>query len=287
MMLQKILLILLLFMVKISFSQEAGQSLLWKISRKGMEQPSYVFGSFHLMCKDQFQITNSMKEALVSCKKFYSELDMDNPQMQKKLMELIQLKDGKTIENYMEPKDFEVFDQQYKAITGMSILAFKQYKPFLGMSFLILKATSCNNTVQPETALMQLAQQNHLDILGIETPDEQMAIINKEPIDSQLATMRKMVNNFDSCKQLMQEMTELYLKKDVESLYQYMKQTGVNENFETSMLINRNNKWIPKMTKAIKESPSFFAVGAGHLGGKTGILALLRKKGYQVEPINN
>ena len=274
-------------MVKISFSQEAGQSLLWKISRKGMEQPSYVFGSFHLMCKDQFQITNSMKEALVSCSKFYSELDMDNPQMQKKLMELIQLKDGKTIDNYMDPKDFEVFDQQYKAITGMSILAFKQYKPFLGMSFLILKATSCNNTVQPETALMQLAQQNHLDILGIETPDEQMAIINKEPIDSQLATMRKMVNNFDSCKQLMQEMTELYLKKDVEALYQYMKQTGVNENFETSMLINRNNKWIPKMTKAIKESPSFFAVGAGHLGGKTGILALLRKKGYQVEPINN
>ncbi|MFT5800980.1 MAG: hypothetical protein ACI956_000785, partial [Nonlabens sp.] len=31
--------------------------------------------------------------------------------------------------------------------------------------------------------------------------------------------------------------------------------------------------------------PTFFAVGAGHLGGDIGVIALLRKAGYSVEPI--
>ena len=287
MMLQKKLLILFLLIANWGVSQKNAESLLWKVSGKGLKEPSYVFGTFHMMCKTQFQITNPMKEVLVSCKKYYGELDMDNPEMQNKLMDLLKLKDGKTINQYMEPNDFEVFDQKYKSITGMSLMAFKQFKPFLGLSFLILKANSCNSTVQPETELMQLAKEHHLEILGLETPDQQMAILNKEPIDSQLSTMLKMVNNFDSCKQVMHEMTQLYLKKDVEALYQYMKETGVNENFESTMLISRNKKWIPKMKKAMKESPSFFAVGAGHLGGETGVIALLRKKGYQVEPINN
>jgi uncharacterized protein YbaP (TraB family) len=84
----------------------------------------------------------------------------------------------------------------------------------------------------------------------------------------------------------MNEMIQVYLKKDVNALYQFMKDKGVTDNFESTMLIKRNKNWIPKMKKAMKESPSFFAVGAGHLGGKSGVLALLRKKGYKVEPIN-
>jgi uncharacterized protein len=35
----------------------------------------------------------------------------------------------------------------------------------------------------------------------------------------------------------------------------------------------------------MQEKSSFFAVGAGHLGGKTGVLALLRNLGFRVEPI--
>lgn len=285
-MLQKKLFILFIVLAKISFSQNAEQSLLWKISGKGLKEPSYVFGTFHMMCKDQFQISKPMEEALSSCKKYYGELDMDDPNLPTNMMEFAKLKDGKTIDSYMEPKEFAAFDKKFQSVTGMSLMLLKQYKPFLGMSFLILKTVPCSATVQPETELMHLAQKKQMEVLGLETIEQQMNLLNKEPIDSQIAAMRKMVNNFDSSKQMMHEMIQIYLKKDVDALYQFMKETGVNDNFESSMLINRNKKWVPKMKKAMKESPCFFAVGAGHLGGKTGVLALLRKKGYQVEPIN-
>jgi uncharacterized protein YbaP (TraB family) len=227
-----------------------------------------------------------MQVALLSCKKYYGELDMDDPKMPETMKEFAKLKDGKTIDSYMEPKDFAAFDKKYQSITGLSLMILKEYKPFLGMSFLILKTVPCTATVQPETELMHLAQQKQIEVLGLETIEEQMNLLNKEPIDSQLAAMHKMVNNFDSSKQVMNEMIQVYLKKDVEALYLYMKEKGLNDNFESTMLIKRNKNWVPKMKKAMKESPSFFAVGAGHLGGKSGVLALLRKKGYQIEPIN-
>ncbi len=286
MMLQKKFLILFLLLANLSFAQNTNQSLLWKISGKGLKEPSYVFGTFHMMCKDQFQISQPFKDALSSCKKYYGELDMDDPTMPANMMEIAKLKDGKTIDSYMDAKEFAEFDKKYQSITGMSLMLFKQYKPFLGMSLLILKSVPCSATVQPETELMHLAQQKKMEILGLETLENQIKLLNKEPIDTQLVAMRKMVNNFDSCKQMMQTMTNLYLKKNVDALYLFMKENGVNDSFESSMLINRNKKWVPKMKKAMKESPCFFAVGAGHLGGKSGVLALLRKKGYQVKPIN-
>ncbi len=284
-MLQKKLLILFLLLANISFSQKAEPSLLWRISGKGLKEPSYIFGTFHMMCKDQFQISQPMELALSSCKKYYGELDMDDPNMSATMMEFAKIKDSKTIDSYMEPKEFAAFDKKYQSATGMSLMMFKQYKPFFGMSFLILKTVPCTATVQPETELMHLAQQKQLEILGLETIEQQMNLLNQEPIDSQLISMRKMVNNFDSSKQVMREMIQVYLKKDVEALYQYMKEKGVNDNFESTMLINRNKEWIPKMKKSMNENPSFFAVGAGHLGGKSGVLALLRKNGYLVEPI--
>ncbi len=285
-MLQKKLFLLFILIANISFSQNEAQSLLWKISGKGLKEPSYVFGTFHMMCKDQFQISKPMEDALSSCKKYYGELDMDDPKMPENMKEFAKLKDGKTIDTYMDPKEFAAFDKKYQSVTGMSLMLLKEYKPFMGMSFLILKTVPCKATVQPETELMHLAQKKQIEVLGLETVEQQLKLLNKEPIDSQLAAMSKMVNNFDSSKQVMNEMIQVYLKKDVNALYQFMKEKGVNDDFESTMLIKRNKNWVPKMKKAMKESPSFFAVGAGHLGGKSGVLELLRKKGYQVEPIN-
>ncbi len=52
-----------------------------------------------------------------------------------------------------------------------------------------------------------------------------------------------------------------------------------------SILYNRNRNWIPKIETQITKEITFIAVGAAHLGGDKGVLNLLRKKGYFVEPV--
>jgi uncharacterized protein len=52
------------------------------------------------------------------------------------------------------------------------------------------------------------------------------------------------------------------------------------------LLEERNKNWVPQMEEAMKAKSIFMGVGAGHLGGDYGVISLLRKAGYSVEPIH-
>ena len=276
--------ILFLFSTSIQAQKANKQSLLWKISGNSLKEPSYIFGTFHLMCKDQFTISDTLKATLLNTTQFYGELDMDDPTLQQQMMQLIAMP-NRTLESYMTAEKFRVCDSVYKTITGMSLKSFNQFKPFMSVSFLTIKTVPCSNFVQPETELMNLAKANKKEILGLETVAEQLNAIDMEPIDSQVVALQKMVLHFDSTKATMKEMMDMYQKKDPEILFQYIQKKGTDGLSEKALLVDRNIKWAPKMKSIMQEKSSFFAVGAGHLGGKTGVLALLCKLGYRVEPI--
>jgi uncharacterized protein YbaP (TraB family) len=66
-----------------------------------------------------------------------------------------------------------------------------------------------------------------------------------------------------------------------------MKESGneITSKFEGPLLTDRNKKWIPKIETVARETPTFFGVGAGHLGGENGVIMLLKKAGFTVEPV--
>jgi uncharacterized protein YbaP (TraB family) len=132
---------------------------------------------------------------------------------------------------------------------------------------------------------MQIAKKQGKEVLGLETVEEQMAAIDAQPLDSQIISLQKMVLNFDSTKNLMNEMIAVYKKDDAELLYKYVQQQGTDGMNEEALLVNRNKNWIPKLKKIMQDKSSFIAVGGAHLGGNTGVLALLKTAGYTVKPV--
>lgn len=269
----------------IGFSQNNTKgSLLWEISGKGISEPSYLFGTFHIMCKDQFNISEILASKITSTQQFYGELDMDDPTMQTTMMQKIIMKD-KTIESMMDTSSFRKFNDAFKKITGISAVQLNNYKPFFHLSLLTLKTIPCLNFVQPETELMQIAKKQGKDVLGLETVEEQMDAIDAQPLDAQISSLQKMVLNFDSTKNLMNEMIAVYKKDDAELLYKYVQQQGTDGMNEEALLVNRNKNWIPKLKKIMQDKSSFIAVGGAHLGGNTGVLALLKAEGYSVKPV--
>jgi uncharacterized protein YbaP (TraB family) len=263
---------------------DAKGSLLFEISGNGLTNPSYIFGTFHIMCKDQFSISATLESKIVVTNQFYGELDMDDPTIQTSLMQKIIMKD-KTIESMMDSSSFNSFNEAFKKITGIPASQLNHYKPFFHLSLLTLKTIPCFNFVQPETELMQIAKKNGKEVLGLETVEEQMSAIDAQPLDSQIMALQKMVLNFDSTKNMMTEMIEVYKKNDAELLYDYVQKQGSDGMNEEVLLVNRNKNWIPKLKKIMLEKSSFIAVGGAHLGGKTGVLSLLKAEGFQITPI--
>jgi len=59
------------------------------------------------------------------------------------------------------------------------------------------------------------------------------------------------------------------------------------DNFAASLLYNRNKNWVSQLEKLMPEGPLVVAAGSGHLVGAKGLINLLRKMGYKVEPVRN
>ncbi len=132
---------------------------------------------------------------------------------------------------------------------------------------------------------MDIAKNHQLPVLGLETIDDQLNAINAQPIDSQVLALKNTVLKYDSVQQMMIKMIRVYKQNNTDKIYRFIMDNSGSSDFETAMLITRNKNWIPVIQKAVTEKPSFFAVGAGHLGGKQGVIALLKKEGYTLTPV--
>lgn len=260
-------------------------SLLWKVSGNGLQQPSYLFGTFHILCKADFPVSAGLENTLKTCTRFYSEINLDEPDLQLQLLSKMTLT-GKSIQQLVGDTAYNRISPQFQSITGMPMSMLNHFKPFLHLSLLAQKAISCSDQVQPETELMKLAQHYRMNVQGLETINDQIEAIDKEPLDSQLHSLVKTVQNFDSVQQVMSKLVAVYKLRDIDSIYRFMKAAGMNEDFTTDMITKRNEKWVPLMQQAMLGRPCFFAVGAGHLGGTEGVIRLLRKRGYRLTPIN-
>ncbi len=265
-------------------AQNVRSSLLWEISGNGLAHPSYLFGTFHIMCKGDFSVSGVLENKLKSTGQFYGEIDLDDPNLQTKMMMKMMMQ-GKTLQSLMTESDYQDMSTKFQSITGMSMAMLNNFKPFVPLSLLTIKTVNCVEQVQPETELVKMAKENHLSIHGLETADDQIEVIDKEPLDSQIKELKQIVSGFDSVKNVMSRLLAVYKLRNIDTLYSFMKSTGASEDFETELLDKRNKKWIPVIQKAIAEKPTFFAVGAGHLGGPEGVIGLLRKQGYKLTPL--
>jgi uncharacterized protein YbaP (TraB family) len=264
--------------------KKPASSLLWKISGKGLKQPSYLFGTFHIMCKSDFTVSPVLEEKIKTTQQFYGELDMDDPAMQLSMMAKMRLSET-TLSQLLGEQDFKAVNDSFKNITGMPLQLFNQFSPFMPMSLLAISTIKCADRVQPETEFAQIAKNNQLPVLGLESIEDQLKAINAQPLDSQVLALKNTVLKYDSVKQMMVKMIAVYKQNNPETIYRFIIDNGGTSDFETAMLTTRNNNWIPVIKKAVADKPSFFAVGAGHLGGKQGVIALLKKEGFTLTPV--
>ncbi len=264
---------------------EPKSSLLWEITGKDLKQPSYLFGTVHIICKEDFFFPPIVTEKFTNANQVFLELDMDDPMMILKMMTLLQLPKGQTIKQLFGDSAFKEFDEQYKKITGGSAMMFNTFKPFMLMSMLTEKSLSCPAKESYEQTFIAMAAKQKKNIKGLETIEDQVAVFDSIPDSTEIANLKNMVLNFEKGKEEFKKLVAVYKTQDVDSIYGLTNQSPELMEAENELLVKRNSKWIPVMKSSMQQGPSFFAVGAAHLGGDIGVIALLRKQGYTVKPV--
>jgi uncharacterized protein YbaP (TraB family) len=84
---------------------------------------------------------------------------------------------------------------------------------------------------------------------------------------------------------MIDELAGIYKKQDIQKMEKMLEDDAGMDQFKDLLMYRRNKRWVAPMIEIMRNKPTFFAVGAGHLPGEKGVISLLRQAGFTVEPI--
>lgn len=264
---------------------QTGKSLLWRISGKDMKKPSFLFGTIHLICPSDYFWTDKMKQSLKQSREVCFEMDMDDPAVLMKVATGLMDNSGKTLEDYFTPAQYKLVEAYVRDSLGMNISLFRNMKLAALQSVMTSKTAVCENPVSYEDKIMTQAKKDHKEILGLEQPEEQIELFDNLPADSIVKDIMATVEGTGDDKGEYEKLVSAYKNQDLPALYALMSNSGESPIDLAGFLDDRNKRWIERMVDKMDQGAIFFAVGAGHLWGENGVINLLRKEGYKVEPL--
>ncbi len=272
-------------------SQEKPENtLLWRISGKNLKTPSYLFGTIHMICGNDIQLSDSLKSAIRQSDKVYLELDMDNIFELMGVITKMKMKGDTTLADLLTAAEYEKvksFFKTQKTLIPFSML--ETYKPLVAASTLMQASIDCDNAISLEQLIMQEAKSKNKKINGLEIMSYQMSIFDSIPYKLQAKQLVEYVDNYgkDDNKEF-EELSEAYRKQQLSKLEELTKKEDMGmERFTEILLYQRNINWVNKLKDLLANNTLVIAVGAGHLPGERGVINLLKKAGYKVEPVKN
>ncbi len=262
------------------------RTLLFEIGGKGLTKPSYILGTVHIICEDQFFFTNSYTKALKDCEQVCLEIDMDDPDFTMKSLKLMILPENKKLKDFFKEKEYIKLKKYMQEQQTLDIEMFATFKPLLLLSMLLERNYICEKTTSYEKKIIGMALEQKKEVVGLETVESQVAIFDNLPDSTVSSIIMEYVNDPEEQKKQTNQLIEAYLRKDLGALEKMIREEPDMKKNIDAFLYNRNKNWIEKMETLSKQKSTFYAVGAGHLGGEQGVLALLQKKGYTITPIH-
>lgn len=261
---------------------------LWEISGKGLEKPSYLFGTIHILCPEDFEISSNLKNKLEASQQLVLEVaDAENPAnlmvvLQAMTMKGKKLKDLYTAEEYAELKQF------FTDSIGLDISMIESFSPMFATTALLPAMMGCIETKSYEAELTALARQQNKEVKEVETLAQQLSMFDTIPYHIQAQELLRTTREWTKEKTTFAALVDIYKgqKYSLSQAFMHANMGSMTE-YKDVLLDNRNRAWIAKINAFAAEKPTLFAFGAGHLGGEKGLIELLRKEGYTVKPLKN
>ena len=293
-----IALLFLLFISCNGSSPKAETSLLWKISGIGLEKPSYLFGTHHLVPVSFLDSIPAAVTAFEETDQTVGELDMsDMAAMQMQIMGAAVMPEGVTYDALLPPGDVQLLDSTLTDLIGVGLDQLGQLKPAMISNLISITlyqkyypaiSSQENIDLYFQTEALKLSR----PVKALETAEEQVEILlNSTPLERQAELLICMVKHPELLKDQMDELQLAYHAQDLNALQALFDKEIPNDpcpsTDEEKEALNkdRNEKWLAQLPAIMAKNATFIAVGAMHLPGDDGLIEGLRDQGFTVEAI--
>jgi hypothetical protein len=269
------------------------KSLLWEITGKGLKKPSYLYGTIHIIPGEDYFLPKGTLASIDKSEAMFFEIDMkmmSDPSSLFGIMGKLFMKDNLSLKNLLNESDYKLVSDYFSDM-GLPIFMLEKIKPMFLSAFAMIdmnpKSMEEGKVKSYEMEFYEIAQDKNMPTGGLETIEFQISVFDSIPYDDQAKMLVETIKTSSTDNDEMKKMVDLYKKQDIDGMITMMGEgqsdLGAHEDI---LLTKRNKNWISTITEQSLKQPTFYAVGAGHLAGKNGVIHLLRNAGFVVKPVN-
>jgi uncharacterized protein YbaP (TraB family) len=277
-----------------------GEGKLFRVARDGVA-PSFLFGTMHLSDPRVLELPPPAEQAFSAADRLVIETtDIADPAKAAAAFfahpEFVNLPRGETLATLLEPADLAAVEAGLAA-RGIPLQAVETLQPwFVAVSLMLPACETARKTEGAavlDSALAERAAAGGKPVEGLETAAEQLEALAGLSLDLQLESLVATVALQDRMPDVVETMISLYLEGRIAMIMPAIEAAvpnggllvGAGEGyaeFERRVVTERNERMVERMQETLEEGAAFIAVGALHLSGEAGLVALLREEGWDV-----
>jgi uncharacterized protein YbaP (TraB family) len=268
-------------------SAYAGHACVWKVTGPG-GGVLYLGGSIHALRSTDYPLPAAYNRAFEASERIVFEDDPKvSPFRARRVSKSMELPRNDSLKNHLDPRTYDYLKRVFTR-AGVKEEDYARLRPWA----LILALWSPGNSglsseLGIEGYMERRANANDKPITGLESFDEHMAIISGLTDRQAEAVILMTFIPQEAGSDTAQRGLEAWRRGDADAV-ERQERAGFADfpAFQERLVAGRNRNWIPKIERDLKSGHVYFViVGAAHMGGPNGVLALLKARGYQIEQL--
>ncbi|GMR07855.1 MAG: TraB/GumN family protein [Gammaproteobacteria bacterium] len=260
------------------------KGLLWEITRPGRAS-SYVFGTMHSEDPRVMTLPPSVQTSFDGSRSLTLEI-LPGPEL-RAASKMMFFTDEHTLASVAGER---LYQEVVSAMAeyGLPDGIIVKMKPWA--VFTMLSVPKPKSGIFLDMSLYRMALQNKMQTLALESVQEQLGIFDTLPMKEQVILMKKSLQDRHAISEQINTLTEAYLARDLKQLQEIGEKFAprddpIAKRLMQRLIDDRNLTMVKRMQPQLEEGGAFIAIGALHLPGRHGILALLAEKGYRVRVV--
>ena len=244
----------------------------------------YLGGSVHALRKSDYPIPTAFDRAFENSARLVFEVDDDKLDSEK-LRQSAQYPKGDSLKNHVDPRTY-AYVTKFFGLLGVSEATVARYRPwFLTLTLWSPSLQGLSPELGIEDRLTSRAHAHHKPVSGLVTTREHLAVFTG--LSERQSEAVLLLTFIPSANHSRPNLIEAWKRGDVDALWhQTAAEFADYPAFGERILEARNRTWLPKIEGYLHSKETYFVVvGAGHMGGPEGLLALLRQRGYKIEQL--
>lgn len=279
-----------------------GEALLWKIERDGLK-PSFLMGTAHVTDPRVTALPRGVEDIIRNASVIALELaelrsaaDMATATL--KNAALLVLPPGQSLWDLIPDADEQAIRNHPNLPLG-SATGIYGYRPWVVAGMLSIPLCESRRKLSGiatlDEVLGAIAVTYHVPLVGLETVAEQLSVFAELPLELQAKYLVAVARLGPAIDDYFETLIRLYQQRRITAYMPFARRAekvtspgdqAMMTFVEETLIRTRNHRMAERAAGLFAKGNAFVAVGALHLPGDEGLVALIRRQDYKVTPLN-